>query len=276
MLGEAIRPQAAEPAVSHRIAGRRPTPRQMIRSRLMGLLAVVLCLVTLSAVPIWRLCWYYPLYVATDFLPVRDINGHRQSSWHWIDGKEIRIYTRPGLTERQADAVRAGVQAMVDEVPLAFTVRLIPMSNELQQAYRQSLITRHHQTLISFNQLAARVITLRQGDPHADIFVIDEPIDECYWARGMTSFTHGLAVLERKNVDLHLAKHETCHLLGYHYHDSLPLYIFGYREGAIPWQRKTLMLLYGGNDHLSDRASDALRYFWRGMERRSGKRFMKR
>lgn len=250
-------------------------PCRIGRSRLVRALAIGLFIVAFSVVPLWRLLWYFPVYGATDFIPVRDSNGHWGAAWHWIDGKEIRVYTRPGLPARDAETIRSGVQAMVDEVPLDFTVKLMPMSAELQQAYQQSLITHGTDTRISYKKLAAHAIALRQGDPHADIFIADEPINECWWAHGMSSFTYGVAILERQDIDFHLGKHETCHLLGYHYHDTLPLFVFGYHEGAIPWQRDTLMLLYGSNNtELSDRARDALRYFWRGMERRSHKKFL--
>jgi len=251
-------------------------PRKIGRSRLIRALAIGLCIVSFSILPLWRLLWYFPAYGCADFLPTRDVHGRFRAAWHWIDGKEIRIYPAPGVSTKDAETIRMGVQEMMDEVPLDFTVKAMPMPPEVLKAYRESLITkRDGQEMISYNRLRARLVALRDGDPHADMIITTQAMQECSWAHGMASFTSGVGVLVEGFVDTHLGKHESCHLIGYQYHDSLPLFIVGYPWEGAPWNRNTLMVLYGGNNELSPRARDALRYFWRGMERRSGKKFLR-
>ena len=253
--------------------------RRIGRGRLIRALAIGLCIISISILPAWRLLWYFPLYGYMDFLPTRDVHGRYRAAWHWIDGKEIRIYAAPGVARGSVQEIAEGVQAMVDEANLDFAVKVLPLPPAVEEAYQESLSkhTQHgvSETRISFNQLASRLITLRDGDPHADILVVNAPMTECWWAFGMASFTCGVGVLQENNASFHLGKHETCHLLGYHYHDSLPLVVLGYREHPLPWKRETLMMLYGKGDDLSPRARDALHYFWRGMEKRSGKQFLK-
>jgi len=252
-------------------------PRKIGRSRLVRALAIGLCIVSFSIVPLWRLLWYFPVYGFTDFFPTRDVNGRFRAAWHWIDGKEIRIYPGPGVSMKDARTIGDGVQEMVDEIPLDFTVKALPMPPKVLKAYQDSLVVnkKSGQTIISYYRLRARLIALREGDPHADMLVVSPPMKECSWAHGMASFTNGVGVLVVDFVDFHLGKHESCHLLGYQYHDSLPLFVIGYPWEGLPWNRDTLMVLYGGNDEISPRTRDALRYFWRGMQRRSGKQFMK-
>ncbi|MHB9107364.1 MAG: hypothetical protein ACYDCO_09955 [Armatimonadota bacterium] len=267
---------AAEQPKPERVSFFTLNPRKIGRSRLVRALAVGLCIVSFSIVPLWRLLWYFPAYGFADFLPTRDVNGRFRAAWHWIDGKEIRIYPAPGVSMKDARTIEAGVQEMMDEVPLDFTVKALPMPPEVLKAYEESLVTKKDgQEMISYNRLRARLVTLREGDPHADMLVVKQPITECSWAHGMASFTSGVGVLVEGFVDERLGKHESCHLIGYHYHDSLPLFIAGYPWEGPPWNSDTLMVLYGGNNELSPRARDALRYFWRGMERRSGKQFLK-
>jgi hypothetical protein len=267
-------PAAAQPPPA-RVSFFTLDPRKIGRSRLVRALAIGLVIVSFSIVPLWRLLWYFPLYGATDFFPTRDVNGRFRAAWHWIDGKEIRIYPAPGVDMKDAETIREGVQEMVDEIPLDFTVTALSLPPELLKAYQESLVVQKDgREMISYNRLRARLVTLRDGAPHADMLITTQPMTECSWAHGMASFTSGVAVLVQDFVDPRLGKHESCHLLGYHYHDSLPLVIIGYPWEGLPWQRNSLMVLYGGNNELSPRARDALRYFWRGMERRSGKQFM--
>jgi hypothetical protein len=73
-----------------------------------------------------------------------------------------------------------------------------------------------------------------------------------------------------------LGRHEGTHLLGYDKHDDMPFYVIGYREHLIPSARNTLMMLMPKESSmLSPRARDALIYFWRGMEKMSGRRYFK-
>ncbi len=255
-------------------------PRKIGRSRLLRALLIGLVIVTISCVPVWRLGWYYPLYSMRAFFPVLDTRWHPRAAWHWIDGREIRIYGAPEVGSGEVEEIRQGVQALVDDLKLDFTVRVLPMPPAVLKAYRQSLLPRKDISLaaadISFARLESRLIELRAGDPHADMLVVNAPLKECGWAHGMATFTSGVAVLEASNACFHLGKHETGHLLGYLYHDNLPFCVIGY-----PWEgslmtRDTLMMLYSPSCELSPRARDALTCFWQGLEHRSGKPFFRK
>ncbi|MHB9130655.1 MAG: hypothetical protein ACYDBB_06145 [Armatimonadota bacterium] len=256
-------------------------PAAVGRSRLIRALAVGLVIVSFSLVPLWRLCWYFPLYGFTNFVPKRDAGGHFRAAWQWIDSQEIRIYQAPDVPAGKAEEIARGVQAMVDEIHLNFTVKVLPIPPKVLAAYQDcteatgSGLNKHK--VLDFGKFESALISLRQGDPHADMLVVTTPLKGAlyWWAHGIATFTSGVAVLESDHVNFHLGKHETGHLLGYQFHDSLPLFVVGYPWEGWPWSRDTLMMLYSPSNDLSPRNRDALHYFWRGMERRSGKKFLK-
>ena len=105
------------------------------------------------------------------------------------------------------------------------------------------------------------------------MLIVDDPIAETTWAHGMSMFSRGLVILERGNVSRQLGEHESAHLMGYMMHDTFPLFIIGYPWEDWPWRRDTLMVLYGNSEQLSPRCREALQYFWRGMEKRTGKSY---
>jgi hypothetical protein len=153
------------------------------------------------------------------------------------------------------------------------------MPPAILSAYQQSLLSQQvygrSRKCVNFAKLESQLIELRRGDPHADMLVVNTPLAGIAWAHGMATFTSGVGVFEEDNVSFHLGKHETGYLLGYLYHDSYPLYVLGYPWEGTPWGRDNLMMLYGVNCELSPRWRDALRYFWRGLERRSGKKYLR-
>jgi hypothetical protein len=264
-------------------------PRKVGRKRLLRTLLLVLLFVSVSVVPLWQLGWYWPIYAPRAFLPTLDTHNRPRAAWHWIDGKEIRVYGAPGVPNDRIITTADGVRAMVEDAGLAINVHVLPMPEPVLSAYRQSLVQGNfngqRRQMISFNRLERRLIELRDGDPHADVLVVPESMTESWWAFGMATFTSGVGVLVADNVSFHLGKHETGHLLGYLVHDSLPLFVIGYPWEGMPFkvagfatgplaERNTLMLLYSDSNDLSPRARDALHYFWRGIERRSGKRFL--
>lgn len=252
-------------------------PRSIRKSALMRAVLVGLLLASVSIVPVWRLLWYRHVYALQNFQPVTDIHGRKRQAWRWSTSREIRVYQLPGIRAGQAEVIADGVRALLYDAGLRFTVRVRPLPKPIFDAYRASLtrqkVNGQITTCVRFDELESRLVALRDGDPHADMLVVDAPIAECWWAHGMATFSSGLSLLEADSIDHHLGKHESAHLLGYMYHDTYPLWVLGYRgEGNL--MRDTLMMINGSSDTLSPRARDALRAFWRGMERKTGKRYV--
>lgn len=268
-----------EPAAPKTVSFFELNPKKIGRTRLTRTLLFALLIVSISITPLWRLFWYWPVYSAKCYTPVLDTRNHLRAAWHWVDGREIRVYAGPGVNPRQAVVIAQGAQAMVDDIGLDMHVVVKPLPEAMRDAYQQSLVTKKiqgkMQTAIDFNKLERRLIEMRAGDPHADMIVSTAPIAECWWAHGMATFTSGLAILNNDNVNYHLGKHETGHLIGYLFHDDLPLFVIGYPWEGLPGRRDTLMVLLSNSNDLSPRARDALHYFWRGLEGRAKKRFLK-
>ena len=194
------------------------------------------------------------------------------------------------------EEVARGVRAMVEEIGLDFTVTVRPLPEPLARAYADSLVTPRSrksgqpERYISFTRLEKQVIAMHARDPHADVLVTEEPMRECWWAHGMASFNSGFAICLSQHASFHLGKHETGHLLGYLFHDNLPLFILGYPWEGMPMplygldgkpitgpfgERNSLMMLYSDSNDLSPRARDALHFFWRGLEDREKMRFLR-
>ncbi len=256
-------------------------PKKIGRKRLIRTLAFALLIVCVSVTPLWRLGWYLPIYSAKCFFPTFDTRHRPRAAWHWVDGREIRLYAGPGVDAGRTREVAAGVRAMVEDIGLDFTVKVLPLPDDIRAAYDASLepftIRGERVQALDFGKLESRLIELRAGDPHADLLISRAPLSGrmTWWAHGMASFTSGVGVFNEANLSFHLGKHETGHLLGYLFHDDLPLFVLGYPWEGLPGRRDTLMVLLSTNDDLSPRARDALRYFWRGLEARSGKTFLR-
>jgi hypothetical protein len=271
--------EAAQPEAPAKVGFFELNLKKIGHTRLTRTLLFALCIVSISITPLWRLCWYLPVYSAKCFTPVLDTQNHLRAAWHWVDGREIRVYAGPGVPPRQATVIAEGAQAMVDDIGLDMRVVVKPLPEAMRAAYEKSLVTKTIQgkrtPCVNFNTLERQLIEMRVGDPHADMLVTTAPIAECTWAHGMATFTSGLAILHNDSVNFHLGKHETGHLIGYLFHDDLPLFVIGYPWEGLPGRRETLMVLLSNSNDLSPRARDALHYFWRGMEDRAKKRFLK-
>lgn len=251
-----------------------------IRSRniLRGLLAGLL-LLSFNVAPVWRALWRWHVLAIGQFGTIKDETGAAHSAWRWAAARKIRIHALPGIKPAMVDEALNGVRAMVREIGLDLEVSAEPLPEEVAEACRRSLLKQtvngRLEDCLSFDGLAARLAALHKNQPCATVLLVDHPIAECWWAHGMASFNQALVLLEKGTLSFHLAKHETGHLLGYNWHDSLPLFVLGYPWEDWPWSRDTLMMLNGHNSDLSPRARDALTGFWAGLERKLNQRFWK-
>jgi hypothetical protein len=248
---------------------------------LRGVLVAVLIgisLASFSIVPLWRLFWYWPVYGAFNFRQVKDAGGVRREAWRWIEGRTVRIYQHPEARGERTAEVAAGIRALIEEAGLDFAVEVRPMPDSVLTAYNACLVqtkdrTGASETRISFLKLQANLIGFREGDPHADVLIVNHPLAETPWAFALASFQGGTVALTVEHADHHTAKHEAAHLMGYMMHDTFPLFVFGYPWEGPPWRRNTLMVLLSARDDLSPRAKEALRYFWKRVEKKTGQEF---
>ena len=250
---------------------------------LLVLLFAFIC-ITNNIAPIWRLCWRYPIYSKVNFAQTTDTHGQKVDAWRWVVSREIRVYQLPQIITDCTTQVADGERALIHDAGLSFTVKVLPMPPSILQAYQASMVTQEVNGLrtpcIDFDKLTARLVELRQGDPHADVLIINIPVADNTWVLGYTDFNHGLCLIEQidgsqPGLLYHLGKHEVCHLLGYMRHDDYPFFVFGYRGEGNPYTRDTLMMISGQNNMLSPRAKDALHAFWQGMETRMGEKFLR-
>lgn len=249
-------------------------PDERGRRRILITIMIVMVVICFDVAPIWRLFWRWHIYSFFNCSTVKDAHGQKREAWRWVEGRSIRVYALPGIRANHAETVASGVRDLLRDAGLDFTVEVRPIPPAVLEAYNASTITRDALTFVSFRGLGSRLIELRDGDPHADVLVIDSRIEEAHWAYGMANFTSGLILARSDMSTPHLGKHEAGHLMGYMRHDSQPIFVFGYPCEGWPWKRSTLMMLLGDNPNLSPRARDALRCFWEGMERETGEKYL--
>lgn len=259
------------------LSNKRPWYRLSLRQFLCCFL-IALVIVSVNISPVWRLMWYWPVLSGVNFSRVRTPDGKRVEAWRWVEDGVIRVQYLDPRDERSAEIVAEGVRDLLRETGLALTVEVRPASEDVKRAHDACLIPSPSgasaERAISFLQMQSRMAALRSGDPHADVLIVPDPIHETGWAFGMADFHAGLCLIRSSGADQHTGKHEAGHLIGYMMHDSLPLFVIGYPWEGWPWSRNTLMVLKSTDSSLSPRARDALRSFWRRLERRTGRRFL--
>lgn len=248
-------------------------PDARFRRRLLISVLIAMLILCFDISPVWRLLWRWHIYSFFNCATLKDAHGCKRQAWRWVEGRTIRVYAAPGVRDDQVAPIAEGARQLIRDVGLDFTVEVRPIPPAVLEAYNASTVTRGALSFVSFTELGRRLIELRDGDPHADILVINARIEETHWAFGMASFTPGLALARADMSCIHLGKHETGHLMGYMRHDSQPIFVFGYPWEGWPWRRDTLMMLRGYNLSLSPRARDALRSFWKGMESKTDQKF---
>ena len=251
--------------------------RMLFRGTIWGLL-VGLLIFGLSVAPVWGLLWYLPVYSIRNCVSVKDIDGRSREAWRWVEGRTIQVCQVPGVPEGTDARTAEGVRELLRDAGLDIHVEVKPISKDILNAYNASLIeledNGRRRSAISMRKLSSRLIALRDEDPHADILAVDAQIAECDWAFAMASFSTGTVLLTPTGHNARTAKHETAHLVGYMMHDSVPLFVFGYGWEGWPGKRDTLMMLLSNSTELSPRARDAIRSFWRRLEKRTGQLYL--
>jgi len=271
-------PVSSEEKVASISEGKRKWRGLLFRGTIWGLL-IALCIFGFSVAPLWRLLWRLPVYSARNCISVKDVDGHSREAWRWVEGRTIRVSQVPGVPEGTDAKLAEGVRELLLDAGLDIQVEVKPVSQDILDAYNASLIEREDNgrssRLVSMNGLSSRLIALRDGDPHADVLAVDTQIAESDWAFAMASFSTGTVLLTPSGHNARTAKHETAHLVGYMMHDSFPLFVFGYGWEGWPGERNTLMMLLSDSTELSPRARDAIRSFWRRLEKRTEQTFLR-
>jgi hypothetical protein len=225
--------------------------------------------------PAWELLWYHNVpHVTARAVHMR---GYPGDAGRWIEGGTIRVYQLPDLPEGKAGKAADGIQALLDDIGLDFSLEVRPMPDDVLAAYTSSIeeqdLFGEPAMCLNLKRFQKQLISLREGDWRADVVIVEVPFAE--GALGFANTFSGVMVMSADAVNIHIAKHEACHLMGYMLHDMLPLFVFGYRWEDWPWRRDSLMLSMSGSDDLLPRTRGALRAHWRGMEKRMGRQFLK-
>lgn len=114
------------------------------------------------------------------------------------------------------------------------------------------------------------------GHPHADILITDQHLvlgDENWgygnYGQGFTAIS--VPGTRQDSVDFisNIAKHEAGHLFGFPEHHDNCRDIPGYTQ-----VKDCLMFWQASTRQICERCSDAIKYFWKGIENKTGQRFV--
>lgn len=207
----------------------------------------------------------------------------------WIHGKEIRIFRMPDVNKNVSDSVYRGIEDIVNEIGLDFTIRDYGSHESIigpVKEYTRSDGRIKGDFLLSTLTSEDYRNPAKGGKPHADVIIVNNYLalvregeivagDENW---GISHFIPGGVVISvprerQKSLDFirKVSKHEASHLLGFgEHHDDPYTNVKGYQEAPdcnMYWRASTL--------DTCDRCSDALRYFWIGIQEKTGKQFLK-
>ena len=197
--------------------------------------------------------------------------AREQNTANWILGKEVRITRTPNVDIAAVTTVAKGIDELLREIGLDFQVIDVGIDSQIVTAVTYSTT---QSGKIETQLLKKTLPTKRQAD-YASVVLTDKLFADGIKDWGEGNFPRGTLILalpqDRQHSTLlrNITKHETAHLFGYHYHHD-DYKITGYKEPencVMRWQAST--------NYLCDKCKYALKAFWKGIERDSGKRFMR-
>ncbi|MBI2558650.1 hypothetical protein HYW20_04975 [Candidatus Woesearchaeota archaeon] len=229
-----------------------------------------------DSVEAWRNYWKNNDHV----IRVQGADGNYHPAYEWINGREIRVFRMPDVNERVAQYVIQGVNDIVNEVGLNLQIKYFgahPTSIEQVKQATQPDGRLSGDTLSKILVVEYWRNPAQGGSPHADIVIVNQYIVLGNENWGQSEFNKGysiLAVPNRRQQSLdfirNVAKHETGHLLGFQEHHDMSK-VNEYKE-----PRDCNMLWRSSTLYTCEKCLDALKYFWKGIEERTGKRFFKK
>lgn len=217
--------------------------------------------------------------------PVKYFEG-----WRWIEGKEIKIFTDGNVDERAVEPVIMGINELIDDLGLDLRVRYFPKLASHPSVTKPIRLSTKGD-FIDAQKIGRYFMAETWRQPpykqHADVLITNKPLlvggenfGQCEFSLGymLISLTDGTNNPKddrnRQRPGMYdlvrrIAKHETGHLLGYQMHHEQTK-VAGYAEPkdcAMYWRAST--------DVFCDKCKDALLGFWEGLEKETGKKFLK-
>lgn len=227
----------------------------------------------------WRWAWQHGFHAYANCRPIADARGRQVEAWRWVEGKEIRLYTSAYFPTSRVRLDAANMQDLLDGLGLNITIRILPQPARVSRAIARSVIRKHQQASVSFPRLCRELVASRDGR-YAEMVYVPGMIDAEPEVTGSAVFSYGVGILNARLSTCITARHELGHLLGYHMHDSWPLLVLGYanpqwasRRSKQTGEYQTLMMPDAAGYELSPRSHDALIFFWRGLEQRTGQHY---
>ena len=211
------------------------------------------------------------------------IDGKIFDSSRWIYGREVKIFRLTGVNPNVVKYVELGLMDRIDNIGLDFKVTLSLSDSRLEEYVRNSLgednkidisilskyINTDQKRVIENNETPFGYVLLTPFS-----FPKDEDVNYEYWGKSFFSTGYIALSLPKKNQNSFgfirkLTKHEAGHLFGLgEHHDDIDVQGYDINEecnmlGDVP------------TAHTCNKCLDAMVYFWKGIENRTGEKFFK-
>ena len=222
------------------------------------------------------------------------IDGRVYDSTDWMYGNEIWIHKMPDVEEQLAQDVTEGVEYVINRLGLKFKIKYVGSKNYMEEMVKKCTFEGGK---FDISKMASMLIAHQSRDPkkggslHADIVITKKKFFGEEDADAMASYLEGLAIIGLKNLEEMIlslrqqgitllgdrimaqcaAQHETYHLLGYfmHHEDSK---VQSYPSMQYCNMNKSMNT---AGPEICDKCLDAIKFYWKGIEDRTGKKFFK-
>jgi hypothetical protein len=210
-----------------------------------------------------------------NFLACPSPSGKVHEGWQWFRGRNIYVFREATVSRETTRPVISGIRSLTERLGLDIEVRDLDEHESVRPAITYA--TQPDGT-IDGDRFGSFLVeepyrdTSHRGTLHADVLITDKYLaaDQANW--GQSAFDKGYLIVSlpgarQRSHDfiVNIAMHETGHLLGFPlHHDSLDeeVAVEGY-----PKVSDCLMLWKASTKNICPRCEDAIRYFWRGLER---------
>lgn len=201
---------------------------------------------------------------------------------NWIYSREVRIFKMPQVDEKVVNQVKAGIEELINQIGLDFRVNYYGIYPSVVDEVYRSLQADGSIDGMKLGEIlaAGHWREPKFGErPHATAVIVDRflyKVGDIDWGRA--EYSNGYIVIALPGTRQNslefigkIAKHEASRLFGFgENHDGDYTNVNGYRpvqDCNMLWQAPTRFTC--------DKCADALTYFWKGIEARTGQRFFR-
>jgi len=210
-------------------------------------------------------------------------DGQSHPAYEWVNGKEIQIHRMPDVPEDAVEYIVEGIDGLIRQIGLDVNINYSNSHSSVEEVRKATECsdTLYDGTLDRDKLVRLLVVEswrnpIYGGRPHADVIITSQYINWFTSNRGSAGFLHGYMVIslpKDRQIPpeeiVRISRHEAGHLLGLYEHHYPSITVKGYDPTSCNMEDGA-PVLNTCNMHL-----DSLRFFWLGLQKRTGVTFFK-